>query len=604
MINFYIKRITALGKDRKDAVIELTEGFNIICGLSDTGKSCVLLCIDFIFGGDEPPFDESNTGYDKVRVLIETPNGLITLERELGKNKIVVSSTDRNVTSGKYDCKYSARSNYPTISSLFLRLIGIEDEHNIIRNKDFVTDRLTWRTFLHTFLIKEERVYEKQSILLPERKEANTLLFSALIFLMTGQDFAGVDKREEKRIRDAKKNEIIRHINLELSELADRKKDLEARLSEYAGVAIGERVRAVIAEVSALKERIEAANERGKVLLGKMMEVRAEQTDCDILAGRYAELRKRFIADIKRLTLIVDGEAKMEDMPTPEKCPFCGGEICEHEQEGYIETSRAELTRIITQYDGLSQAELDVAERKNNTERELAQLEGEKTDIDALINERLKPKERELSDMLSDYQTVTRLQGELDFIQRFADERSAELREKETADEESKLEYLPKEHFDSRFRENFDKYLTDMFGKCNFEGLVSAHFDFNSKFDVSINGKIKATTRGKGYRAYINTALALTFRKYLLDNGKFNSGVFFVDSPLLTLKQGVDDQAPESMKSALFRYLLENQGDGQTLVIENEIPELNYADYGVEPIRFTGGKSEGRYGFLWLDGQY
>ena len=603
MNNFYIKRVTALGKGKENAFVELTDGFNVICGISDTGKSCVLLCIDFIFGGEEPPFDESSTGYNQVCVLIETPHGSITLERELGKNQIIVSSVDGSIESGKYDCKFSSRSKNPTISSLFLRLIGIEDEHNIIKNKDFVTDRLTWRTFLHAFLIKEERVYEKRSILLPERKEANTLLLSTLIFLMTGQDFAGFDKREEKRIRDAKKSEIIKHINSELGELADRKKKLEEQLSEYAGLDIGEQVRAVIAEVSALKERIEAANERGKVLLGKIMETRIELTDCDILVGRYAELRKRFIADIKRLTLIVDGETKMESVPLLEKCPFCDGEICEHEQPDYIETSRAELTRIMTQYDGLSQVEKDTFARKTNIETALSHLEAEKTDIDELINERLKPKERQLAEMMSDYQIVTRIQGELDFIQRFANERSQELREKET-DEESKMEYLPKEHFDTEFREAFDKYLMEMFTACCFEGLLSAHFDIKNKFDVSINGKIKATTRGKGFRAYINTALALTFRKYLLDHGKYNASVFFVDSPLLTLKQGVDDQAPESMKSALFRYLLETQGDGQVLVIENEIPDLDYAAYGVEPIRFTGGKSEGRYGFLYLDGQY
>ena len=603
MTNFYIKRVAALGNGKEDAFVELTDGFNVICGLSDTGKSCVLLCIDFIFGGDEQPFDESSTGYSKVQMLVETPRGKITLERQLGKNKIIVSSTDEIIESGKYDHKHTARSNNPTVSTLFLRLIGITDEHNIIKNKDFVTDRLTWRTFLHTFLIKEERVYEKRSILLPERKEANTLLLSTLIFLMTEQDFAGFDKREEKRIRDAKKNEVIKHINAELGNLADKKSDLEERLSAYDGINIGEQVRAVIAEVTALKDRIEAANERGRVLLGKIMEVRAELTDCDILAGRYVELRKRFVADIKRLTLIVDGETKMESLPMLNKCPFCDGEICEHEQPDYIETSRAELLRIVAQYEGLSQVEKDTSERKEKIESVLASLESEKTGIDDLINERLKPKERKLADMMADYQIVTRLQGELDFIQRFAAERTQELRDKETI-EESNLEYLPKEHFDTKFRETFDNYLMDMFTQCCFEGLLSAHFDIKGKFDVSINGKIKATTRGKGFRAYINTVFALTFRKYLLDFGKFNPGVFFVDSPLLTLKQGVDDQAPESMKSALFRCLLESQGNGQVLVIENEIPDLDYEAFGVKPIRFTGGKSEGRYGFLHLDGQY
>ena len=56
-------------------------------------------------------------------------------------------------------------------------------------------------------------------------------------------------------------------------------------------------------------------------------------------------------------------------------------------------------------------------------------------------------------------------------IQRFTNERSQELREKET-DEESKMEYLPKEHFDMEFRGTFDKYLMEMFTACCFEGLL------------------------------------------------------------------------------------------------------------------------------------
>ena len=148
------------------------------------------------------------------------------------------------------------------------------------------------------------------------------------------------------------------------------------------------------------------------------------------------------------------------------------------------------------------------------------------------------------------------------------------------------------------------EYLIEIFKKCRFEKFLTAHLDVDGKFDVSINGANKATTRGQGYRAYINTILALAFRKYLKDHGKYYPGIFSVDSPLQTLKQGVNDEAPESMKTALFRYLLETQDYGQVIVIENEIPDLDYESHGVTPICFTGGKSPGRYGFLKLEGQY
>jgi predicted nucleic acid-binding Zn-ribbon protein len=514
-----------------------------------------------------------------------------------------VSSTDNEIQSGKYDSKYEARSSHPTISSLFLQLIGIDSEHNIIRNKDFITDRLTWRKFLHTFLIQEEEITKKESILLPQRKEANTLLMSTLIFLMTGQDFAGFDKREEKKIRDAKKTAIIKRIYTEIEDLSRRKDKLETQMEQYKDIGLEEQVHSIINEVSALKERIEQANERGKQLLGEIMVMRTELADCDLLANRYSALREHFVSDIKRLTLIVDGEAAFESAPILEKCPLCDHEIESAAHPHYLEAARSELTRLIRELEGLSDAERDTTERRSRIETELSNLTAEKSDIDELIKQKLKPQESMLSAILNDYRAAAKVQGELDFIHRITGERTAELREAETA-EESKLEFLPREHFDSSFRETIDKYLLEIFTQCRYEGFLTSHFDVKTRFDTSVNGKNKATTSGQGYRAFINTVTALAFRKYLLVHGKYKPEVFYVDSPLQTLKQGVNDQAPESMRTAFFRYLLETQEDGQVLVIENEIPEMNYANYGVNPIYFTGGKTPGRYGFLYIDGQF
>ena len=602
MANFYIKRVRAFGSGMSDAVVDFTDGLNIICGISDTGKTCVQMSIDYIFGGSDLPFDKDETGYTEIEVVIETKKGEIRLYRQLGRNIITVTSEDAKDFEGKYDTNHRKTSKNKDIDMLFLRLIGIEDEITLIRSKDFVRSRLTWRSFLHIFLIKEDDVDRRESILLPRRAESNTLFFSALIYLLTEEDFSNYDAQEEKRIRDAKKNEIVAHIKAELRDLADRKDELESKLLDFGDIELNSKVHGIIAEVTAIRKRIDDANERGKGLLHGIMVAREEMVNCDIMLDRHGSLRKHYIADIKRLTLIVDGESVLADAPILEKCPYCDGDMEEIEQENYAEAARHELARIIEQLKGLGEVEAVVASRKAEIESRIKTLDEEKTDIDEIINEQLRPAEIELTTILADYEAAMRIKGELDFIERFTGERLGELRDKEETGE-LKLEYRPKGHFDSKFRETIDKYLDEIFKKCLFENFNAAHLDVDGKFDVSINGANKATTRGQGYRAYINTVLALTFRKYLKDHGKYYPGIFSVDSPLQTLKQGVDEQAPESMKTALFRYLLETQEYGQVIVIENEIPALDYESYGVTPIRFTGGKSPGRYGFLKLKGQ-
>ena len=59
MSKFYIESIIAHGSGKTDAVVSFGKGLNIIQGYSDTGKTCVVKCIDYIFGSSENPFDKN-----------------------------------------------------------------------------------------------------------------------------------------------------------------------------------------------------------------------------------------------------------------------------------------------------------------------------------------------------------------------------------------------------------------------------------------------------------------------------------------------------------------------------------------------------------------
>ena len=48
---FYIKKITIISDSDTKSEIILKNGLNIIYGPSNTGKSLVYECVDFIFGG-------------------------------------------------------------------------------------------------------------------------------------------------------------------------------------------------------------------------------------------------------------------------------------------------------------------------------------------------------------------------------------------------------------------------------------------------------------------------------------------------------------------------------------------------------------------------
>ena len=151
-MSFCIEKIIVTGSGKTDSIIELSEGVNIIYGPSNTGKTYIVKCIDYMFGSDKEPIDVS-TGYQYVKIIVKTMNGKLTMCRKIGENKIQVDSTDGKISSGKYASK-AGRKNYDkTINSIWLSLIGVNEMHLIINNKNFKKQILSWRTFSHMFML-------------------------------------------------------------------------------------------------------------------------------------------------------------------------------------------------------------------------------------------------------------------------------------------------------------------------------------------------------------------------------------------------------------------------------------------------------------------
>lgn len=100
----------------------------------------------------------------------------------------------------------------------------------------------------------------------------------------------------------------------------------------------------------------------------------------------------------------------------------------------------------------------------------------------------------------------------------------------------------------------------------------------------------KLTKKRQGIEYLINSKLKPEVNKlkeYLLENGKFYPGLLIIDSSLLSLKEKVEGKASGNMKGALFQYLVNHQHEGQTIIVGNTIPEVDYD--GVNVIRFKSG---------------
>ena len=300
----------------------------------------------------------------------------------------------------------------------------------------------------------------------------------------------------------------------------------------------------------------------------------------------------------KRLSFIVNGEVEMGRVPKNQVCPFCDGKLPARDRKSYIASAQAELDRITLQMGGLEETEKDLETEKAEIEVALKELQAKRNTIEALINNELQPKADALRESLNGYRVFIQIKQELSVIDDFASSWETDLRELPSEDE-TPVEYHPKEYFGDTFQERIDQMLKDALIECAYDNLTTARFNMKD-FDVEVNGHKKADIHGQGYCSYLNTIVALTFRRYMETYAKYNPGFVVIDTPLLGLDQGVNDAAPESMRTALFKYFISHQSDGQIIILENmmHIPVLDYEGAGANVITFTKGLEVGRYGFL------
>lgn len=600
MAGFYIKKVIARSDKKETAEVTFEKGLNIIQGRSDTGKSCVVKCIEFVFGGNQKllktPFAPSSE-YNEAVVVIGTDTGDVSISRKVGKNQVTVESGVAGIENGTYTLKYTQSSKKPALNIVMMRLLGIPGEPKVPVNERFEAKHLTWTTLLRLFYVKEGRIDEEASIMEPQENYEKTPFMSGLLYLLSGRDFSEMDPQTKKEIRQARREAVEEYVRKKIKSASDRKEKLDASMAAFDGVDVEAKIAEMVADLCKTEAEISSALEESKTLLAEILEQENKAAEVSVLLGRYDHLRSQYKADVQRLTFIVEGDIETGKMPQVSTCPFCEGKVSARGRKSYIDSSKAELARIIAQLKGLDSTEADLRSQQEEILRKLTALREKRTSIEDLVSQELQPKADELTAAIEQYRAYIQLSREVQLVSEFAKTWNDDLDGLAIADTEEgeKIKYRPKEYFDQEFQTAMSDFADEILRECKYQNLVTARFNMTT-FDIEVNGEPKGSSHGKGYRSYLNTVVALMFRRYLSEHALYNPHLLIVDTPL----HGFDEEdAPDSMKAGLYSYFLKHQ-EGQLIIIENldHIPPLDYEAGGANVITFTKKIGEGRYGFL------
>ena len=607
---YYIKKILIASKGAEDkrvvSTVDLEPGLNIIYGPSNTGKTLILDCVDFMLGGEARRLYKPALKILAVTMYLDVDSAEVSMYRELAdetKNDIVVVSKAPGIETGTYATGAKTKDK-DAISSLWLKLMGIDSDVKIIRQiEDALEQNLTVRTFYHFFVINENRISGENSILKPGgqtfTKNIPVPTITSLIYMAKELNYIAPDDTQKtpKKIINVKRATAKDIVDGSVEAIREREslgiQDDDPRTVAEIQAEISE----ILEQISAAEDSLKQTTERDQRVTKELIEISSNIAESMVLKNRYDALRTQYESDMRRLTFIAEADIHKRKTPKLDHCPFCNGELPKEKTQSCLEAAIAEADKIELRIKDLQQADEALANELSRLQRKKEILLHEQQQVQASIRGELKPQVEALREKLVIYTAALEKAKAKEMIKYFTEVLNNQLNRINDEDELSP-------DFDVRgkirevLQQPLERLLSEILEKCNYDNYVGSRFD-EDMCDVVINGSEKLS-QGQGFRAFLNTVMALAVQEMLNEFNLHMPHLLVMDSPILSLKERGEDIGTEitsdSMRGGLFQYMIDHEENRQTIILENVIPALDYS--GVKTIHFTRTEGVGRYGLI------
>jgi len=610
---FRLRKLEVSGRTKSTAAVEFTSGLNVITGASNTGKTYIFQCLDFMFGAEKAPKPlEESAGYARVALELSTPEGLCTLERALeggdfeliraGISSVETDSPQVLVLRDRHDKK-----NADNISTFLLRASGFSAA-KLRKNVNNELVDLSFRTINQLFVVDETTIIQERSPLLKPLGYSDTQQKSAFNFILTGKDDSAV-------VSKARNEETKRELRVKEEILSSLIKELETRLGSQT---LPEGTPGAIREI---EERFVATSSqisRAQVEISRLQkEISSERSafaehESDLitkrgLLQRFHLLLRNYETDLARLEAVSEAEHYFKQLQ-PVLCPLCSNPIERHGNEGLCDdqdwgnvaaAALAEARKIAVLKKDLEMAIESLAEEEKELHSKIVEHRRSIVDLQRSLRDQQVPvlaaHEGEMQRLISlkhrlDESTSLRAQ-----INEMIVRRDAVMADITLVEKQSK----PAVRSETAAQAALCAIIGETLHAWQFKFAGDIHFDQKTA-DFVIGGKARQSN-GKGIRALMHAAFVVSLMKYCRKRGLPHPGVLVLDSPLTTLKEGVSsgeaEEIPQHVQDAFFTDLADNYGSEQIIVIENKEPPKGIRSR-INYLAFTGGSRPGRPGFF------
>lgn len=603
---FQIRQLTLVGRGVPNAEVQFREGLNVVSGPSDTGKTFIVQCIDYMLGGkDVPESIPEAAQYETVRLSLSmsVDDDEVVLERSIRGGDFKLVSAGR--ADQHLSAKHSATAK-DSVSQYLLGLAGLA-EKKVRTNKQGKTREVSFRDLARLVLVDEETVISKTSPILTGQYTTGTAESAVFRLLLTGVDDSSLISSEDPKVAKGRQAGKVEMLDLLLNQTKGRMAEMQLPGDVQAWQGQLAEIEALFeaAQKELAVEQQSAAQLEGKrrAELSALRQLESRSGVLRELQRRFALLEQQYLSDLRRLESIAEAGTRLGQM-NEERCPVCGA-AAEHQEHDHQKASAAPedvAQSCLAEAAKIRLLISDLHVTRSDNDREITRLEGLTLDakerirtVATQLSEMLKPRVevalqrlRESQTRRDTYRRALELHGRVNELQGLLGELGLAVSGKGSELESARVR--------SDEAEAFSQEVESLLRAWHFPGLDRVTFS-ESDQDIVISGRTRAS-HGKGVRAIAHAAFNLALLNFCVKAEKPHPGFALIDSPLVVYREPDTDEGGFShdVKDAFYRSIAEEFRASQVIIFENEDPP---SDLGADAniIRFTGA-SHGRQGFI------
>ncbi len=596
MKRMILTQLTLSGNGKKDAVLTFERGLNVITGDSDTGKTFAFQCINYILGAETPPkkIVEAN-GYNKISLEFTIDDEVYRIERTIGSSKVLVVHNDNFLT---IPCKHDP-ANTNNLSRYLLQLLqGHMENVYLKKNKKNVKRTLSFRDIVHLITVAETDIIAEGSSFQSIQYTEKTARKSVLKYIITGSDdqnIEEIDDPDNENIRRAgvvqfleKKKDILQN------KIAAIEEDTNYQLYEKA-----ETTQLMVEEIRKLRDDISYLNGKMTKNQFKIDELKKCCFEDDAKISEFEMLKRHYTEELKRDGIISTYTDFLEQLPRLD-CPICRQPITPE----LIDADRSEdlfkylenhTVQLKSKIQDLTISINDIKDRLSNNKASIGRLLNENSQLSAKSSEQ----QVSLSKLNKNIAMIRQLDAMKKSLEIYQQELSTVNRDIIVYSEKVKKIKQSEEKVSSTLYDGYCSEIKNVLKKWGFSENIEVAFDDES-LDLFINGKARADW-GKGYRAFILSAMVIGLMRYCFKNNRLHPGFVILDSPLVSLKERKKDESGEwvedYMEKKMVEDILEEDCLHQVIIFENK--DINYGfQYNYVEFNHEGSN---RRGFIPLN---